>query len=460
MHKLMLPTYVSDFMQAFREKGFEIFVVGGPVRNMILKQPIDNWDFASNATPEEVLDMFDRAKYENSFGTVIVPIEIGPEDSHVAEETNTSETIIMEVTPFRKEGTYSDGRHPDNIEWADSIEDDVKRRDFTINALAYDGTEMLDLVDGMNDLESERIKAVGDPERRFQEDALRMMRAVRFATQLDFHIEEKTYAAIKKHAGLLSNISWERIRDEFLKTLATDRPAEGIEMMRELGITQVILPELDAAFGVEQKSPERHHELDVGTHLVEALRHCDSPDPITRFATLLHDIGKPATREVNEDGVVTFYNHEIVGANIAHNIAERFRLSKKDRVKLTKLVRYHMFSVSEELTDKAVRRFITRIGKDNIDEMLALRVGDRVGSGVPETSWRTELFKKRLDEVQKQPFTVHDLKLSGHDLIKELGIKPGPEMGRILNELFEKVADGQLKNEREVLLEEVRNATI
>jgi tRNA nucleotidyltransferase/poly(A) polymerase len=437
-----LPQYIEHFMQTFRENGYLIYAVGGPVRDQILQRPVYNWDFTTNATPEQMLKLFPDAFCNNDFGTVSIIIQ------------DKDEKILTEVTPFRNESSYSDNRHPDKIEWAQTLEEDVKRRDFTINALAADGKEIVDYVNGLEDMEKKIVRAVGDANKRFEEDALRLMRAIRFATQLEFMIEEETKAAIEKNSGRITNISWERIRDEFLKILASDHPAEGVLFLKQTGLLKHILPEVEACFGIEQKSPGRHHVFDVGTHLIEALRGCPSGDPITRFATLLHDIGKAGTYAKDpETGTITFYNHEMVGAQQTEAIADRFRLSKKDKAKLVTLVRYHMFPVSENQTDSALRRFIRTIGVDNLNEMLALRTGDRIGGGATPTSWRTELFKKRLIEVQKKPFTVADLKISGHDVMKELNVKPGPEVGKILNDLFEKVVEKNLPNDRDVLLQ-------
>lgn len=442
-HDIKVPNHIVSFMDTFRKAGFEIYLVGGSVRDLILNRPIDNWDFTTNANPDEIQGLFEKTIYNNDYGTVIIPVELKDDIK-----------ILCEVTPYRKEGKYSDGRHPDSIEWADNIEDDVERRDFTINALAYDGETLVDIVGGLDDMKAKVIKAVGDPDRRFKEDGLRLMRGIRFASQLEFMIEDETRDSIGRNAGLIKNISWERIRDEFLKILASDHPAEGIIFLKQLNILQEILPEVDACFAIEQKSPERHHIYDVGTHLIETVRHIPSKDPITRFAGLLHDVGKKDTLDVDpETGIKTFYNHEIVGANIANEVGERFRLSKKDRYKLVKLVRYHMFSVSEKQTDKAVRRFIRKVGKEDLQDMLDLRTGDRIGSGAKPTSWRTELFKDRLIEVQKKPFTVHDLKISGDDVMKKLNIKPGPIIGEILENLFEEVVESGLKNEKQVLLD-------
>lgn len=278
-----LPQYIEHFMQTFRENGYLIYAVGGPVRDRILQRPVYNWDFTTNATPEQMLKLFPDAFCNNDFGTVSIIIQ------------DKDEKILTEVTPFRNESSYSDNRHPDKIEWAQTLEEDVKRRDFTINALATDGKEIIDYVNGLEDMEKKVVRAVGDANKRFEEDALRLMRAIRFATQLEFMIEEETKAAIEKNSGRITNISWERIRDEFLKILASDHPAEGVLFLKQTGLLKHILPEVEACFGIEQKSPGRHHVFDVGTHLIEALRGCPSGDPITRFATLLHDIGKAST---------------------------------------------------------------------------------------------------------------------------------------------------------------------
>lgn len=439
---MKLPEYIQNFMTQFKNAGYKIYVVGGTVRGLLMNKQVTDWDFTTNAKPEEIMSLFPHSFYENTFGTVGIPEEID------------GEKMVFEVTTFRKESGYSNTRHPDKVEWADKVEDDLARRDFTMNAIAYDGTDYVDPYAGQKDIEAKIIRAVGDPDVRFSEDALRLMRAIRQSSQLQFHIEEKTLESIKKNAPLIKNISWERIRDEFFKILESDFPADGVYLLKDVGILEIILPEVSDCFAIDQVSPERHHIYDVGTHLVESLRHCPSPDAITRFATLIHDIGKKKTyRKDNKTGVITFYNHEVVGAQQAEEIAERFKLSNKQKEKLVTLVRLHQFTVSEEQSDKAIRRFIREVGVENIDEMLALRTGDRLGSGSSETSWRTELFKKRIEEVQIVPFSIKDLKIDGNDVMKELGIKPGPKIGKILETIFEEVDEGKLQNEREVLLE-------
>ncbi len=432
-----LPKSVSDFLNEFHTKGFKIYIVGGAVRNLILGEEIDNWDFTTNARPEKIQDMFSDSFYNNDYGTVSIP----------------KGNLIFEVTPFRKEDNYEDHRHPEKIEWAETVEEDLGRRDFTINAIAYDGKQVIDPFSGQKHLKDKLIVAVGDPDRRFREDALRLIRGIRFASQLGFMIEEKTRSSIEKNAKLITKISWERIRDEFFKILSSQHPSEGVLFLRNTGLLTFILPEVDICFTIPQKSPKRHHIYDVGTHLVMALKHCPSKDPITRFATLIHDVGKAKTfRRDDKTGLITFYNHEVVGEKLATQIADRFKLSNKDKDKLVKLVQFHQFTVSEIQTDKAVRRFIRNVGKEYLDDIIDLRFGDRIGSGAKPDSWRFDLFRKRLIEVQKQPFQIKDLKVNGEDVMKILKINPGPKVGEILKSIFDKVVDGKIKNEKEPLL--------
>lgn len=448
--KLEIPKDAKIILSTLIKAGFQAYVVGGCVRDMLMNRPTNDWDFTTNAIPEEIRKLFPDSFYDNKFGTVGIPIE---------HETKTGEprTDIYEITTYRSEKGYTDHRHPDNVDWGRSIEEDLQRRDFTINALANDGKKVLDLFNGQLDLKNKIIRAVGDPDLRFKEDALRMMRAIRITTELSFIIEEKTFSAIKDNNSLLKDISSERIRDELIKILASSYPADGIKLLRNSGILLQILPELDKCFGVEQKSPKRHHIFDVGTHLLTSLQKCPSEDPVVRLATLFHDIGKPLTFKKTKEGVITFYNHEIIGASIVRNIADRLRFSRYDRDKLVTLVRFHQFTVDERQTDSAIRRFIKNIGPDNIENMLALRIGDRLGGGARETSWRLELFKKRLVEVQKQPFSTADLKVDGHDVMKIYNIGPGPLVGAVLNMLFNNVVEGKLPNEREVLLKRVED---
>lgn len=448
-----LPKEIKNVFEIFKKNNFQIYLVGGAVRDLILKKQPNNWDFTTNAKPEEIQKIFPNSFYNNNYGTVSIPLPSNNE--------NTITKNIIEITPFRKESNYKDFRHPEKIEWAQTLEEDLSRRDFTINAIAYDGEKIIDVFDGQKDIEKKIIRAVGNPDKRFNEDALRLIRAIRFASQLGFFIEEKTRFSIEKNAQLITKISWERIRDEFLKILSSNYPSEGIIFLKNTKILSFILPELEICFKTPQKSPKRHHIYDVGTHLVMSLKYCQSNDPITRFATLIHDIGKPkAFKKDEKTGIITFYNHEILGAKIAEKIADRFKLSKKQKEKLVKLVRYHQFTVSENQTDKAIRRFIRQVGKEYLEDILTLRFADRIGSGTKADSWRFKLFRKRLIEVQKEPFKITDLKINGYDVMKILNLKPGPEVGKVLKNIFEKVIEKKLENKREILLEEIKKIKI
>ncbi len=437
-----LPDHVKQFMEKFKGEDYQIYIVGGAVRDLLLGRKVGEWDFTTDAKPEDIMKLFSDGFYNNQFGTVGVP--------------DKKNDTVYEVTTFRKESGYTDLRHPAKVDWAKTVEEDLARRDFTINAIAYDGESLVDSYHGQEDIKKRLIKAVGEPSLRFEEDALRLMRAVRFASQLGFMIDDETKLSIEKNAKLILEISWERIRDEFFKILQSDNPSEGVLFLKNTSLLACILPEVDVCFLIPQKSPKRHHIYDVGTHLVMSLKHCGSNDVITRFATLLHDIGKATTfRRDDETGLITFYNHEVVGTKLVAAIADRFKLSKKQKEKLVTLVKYHQFTVSELQTDKAVKRFIRQVGKEYLDDMLALRTADRIGSGATPTSWRFDLFKKRLDEVQKEPFKVTDLNIDGRDVMETLQLKPGPQVGEILKKLFDEVSEDKVKNEKSALLEKI-----
>jgi tRNA nucleotidyltransferase (CCA-adding enzyme) len=445
MTKFNLPQSVVNVLDKFTKKGYEIYIVGGVVRDLLLEKPVYDWDFTTNATPEEIINLFPDAFYDNNYGTVGIKNENGPP---------------FEITTFRTEHGYSDNRRPDRVEWGKSLEEDLARRDFTINAIALRQApskppELIDPFGGQQDLKNKLIKAVGDPNERFQEDALRMMRAARLAAQLGFQIDEATLNAIQRNSFLIQNIAAERIRDEFLKLLSSNFPADGYLLLRNSGLGQQILPEMEETFGVEQKTEGRHHIYDVGTHSVESLRHCKSPDPITRFATLIHDIGKAKTQRIR-NGQITFYNHEMESARIAEKIAQRLRFSRAQQDKFVRLVRWHQFTVDDQLTDSAIRRFIKNVGRENLDDMIALRVGDRLGGGARETSWRLEKFKERIIEVQKQPFSIPDLKISGNEVMKIKKVPSGPEVGKYLSSLFKEVVENGLPNEKEALIEKLK----
>ena len=455
---MAIPKKAQTIIDTLKTAGFEAYAVGGSVRDMLIGRNTKGWDFTTSATPEEILALFPDSFYDNQFGTVGIKIYKSTNDKSTNNQKTEEKEIldIYEVTTYRSEKGYTDRRHPDTVIWGKTIEEDLARRDFTVNAIATDGNTIIDLYGGKKDIEDKIIRTVGNSKERFAEDALRMMRAVRLAAELGFTIDEATLLGIKANAGLLTHISMERIRDELLRILAAQFASDAILVLKSAGLLTLILPEFDAAFATAQKSPKRHHIYDVGTHSVMALRYCPSDDPIIRLATLLHDIGKPKTFHKDDTGLITFYNHEVAGTRLVHRIVERLRLSKKQADLVLTLVRWHQFSVDERQTDAALRRFIRRVGRDNLDAILALRIGDRLGGGARGSSWRLELYKKRLIEVQKQPFTVHDLKVNGHDVMTGLGVKPGPVIGKILNQLFEEAEAGTLANERGALLARMR----
>src|SRR3989344_2233430 len=440
--KIKIPSFVENILDKFAQAGYEIYIVGGAVRDVLDGRQTYDWDFTTNATPEEILQVFPEGFYDNKFGTV-----------GLADESHHNP---YEITTFRQETGYSDRRRPDHVEWGKSLKEDLARRDFTINAMALDkNLDIIDPFNGRGDLKDKLIRAVGNAVERFDEDALRMMRAVRIAAEIGFEIEPKTFEAIKTHSASVKHVAWERIKTELFKTLASNNHYEGMMLFYNSGLMEQILPEITIGFGVEQKSPERHHIYDVGTHCLYALKFCPSKDPLVRFATLIHDIGKPKTQKITSAGVITFYNHEVVGARLAKAIADRLRFSRDERDRLWRLVRWHQFTVSEKQTNTALRRFIRNVGKENVQDMLDLRTGDRLGGGAAETSWRLEEFKERLEEVQLQPFSVRDLKVNGKDIMQTLNIPSGPIVGKILNELFGAVEKDQSRNTREYLLQRI-----
>lgn len=461
--KQVVPDEIKKIYKSFSAAGFKLYLVGGSVRNMLLYkedglQSINDWDMTTDATPEQMMQLFPDAFYDNTFGTVGIPVKSLIETEHPG---------VVEITTFRTERGYTDRRHPSEVKWGKTIEEDLARRDFTMNAIAMEFTgdvaeidtdNLIDLYNGREDIENQIIRTVGNPLERFKEDALRLMRAIRFASQLGFQIEQQTLEAITQDSFLLTEIALERVRDELLKILGSNYPYEGVMLLRNTELLNHILPELIEGIGVSQSRPGRHHKDDVFTHNVLSLKHCPSIEPIVRFATLIHDIGKPRVAAADEDGYVIFHNHEIVGAKMAYEICDRLRFSRKNKEKVTKLIRWHMFTVDEHITDGAVRRFIRRIGNENVKDMMDLRVGDRLGGGTQTAeSWRLKLFKKRVEEqLAPAPFSVKDLAVDGNDVMKELGIKPGKQIGELLQKLFEEVEEDLEKNNRGHLLKRMK----
>jgi len=492
-----IPEYVTHVTETIQNAGFEVFLVGGCVRDLIMSEvhneyknrkiPKD-WDITTSAKPEEIIPLFDKTIYENKFGTVgvcipIVTCETEKRESGVQNNTSvdnlannpvnkgivTCETKyhILEVTPYRIEAKYTDNRHPDDLMFSDKIEDDLKRRDFTINSLAYNPNNghFVDLYKGQEDIKDKVIRAVGNPNDRFQEDALRMLRAIRFSTELNFAISYDTMQAIGKNSKLIKNISFERIRDEFIKIIMSDNPVSGIALLQKLNILKYIIPELEEGIGCEQKGA---HIYDVWEHLLHALDHAANKgwSLEIRLAALFHDIGKPRTRrwdgtKAGGEGKYTFYGHEVIGERMARQILERLRLPQKSSDLILKLIRGHMFfSDTETITLSAVRRVIQNVGKEHIWELMNVRECDRVGMKKKEAPFRLRKYHAMIEEVLHDPISVGQLAIDGKYMIEVLHMKPGPRMGWILNALLEEVLDDPTKNTKEHLSELISSLDI
>lgn len=457
---------IKRVAEVFSMAGFEACLVGGCVRDILLQKEPKDWDITTNATPEEIQKLFPDNVYENNFGTV-----------GVKTESENPALKIIEVTPYRLEGQYSDRRHPDEIKFAKTLAEDLARRDFTINAMALKLTTdrqsatdnlqkeanhyaLVDLFGGLQDLDKKVIRAVGNPEERFQEDALRMMRAVRFMTQLGFKIEEETEKAIKKHAGLLEFISKERIAGELEKIIMAKNAADGIDKMRELGLLKYIVPELVEGVGVSQN---QHHVYTVFEHNLKSLGYAAKKDfPLEiRIAALLHDVGKPKSKR-GEGPDATFYGHQVIGERMAIKILDRLRAPKELTEKVALLIREHMFVYDPEtVTDAGARRLLRRVGSENIENLFLLREADRIGSGVPKAQpYRLRHLKFRIEKVSKDPISAKMLQLDGSDLMRDLNIAPGPRIGFILAILLEEVLDDPGINLKEILLEKARNLNL
>ena len=445
--KLKIPgqikTDLDNISSTLDKKGFECYMVGGSVRDLLLGIDSFDYDFATNARPEQIMKLFPRvAPTGIKHGTVTILTSSGE----------------YEVTTFRSDGDYSDGRHPDKVYFSDTLDEDVKRRDFTINGLAYDlkNDKIIDLVGGLSDLENKIIRTIGDPVERFSEDGLRTLRACRFSSKLyalGFTIDEETFSAISETNEIVKKVSAERIRDELLKILQTPVPSVGIECMRKCGLLNLILPELDIAHGVDQN---KYHMHDVYWH---SLYTCDAAPieiPLIRFTALLHDIGKVPSRGTGADGDFTFYNHEIIGTRMLKKIMKRLKFSNEDIERACNLSINHMFHYKDEWTDGAVRRFMRKVGVENIDELFRLRMADRQGNGSREGLPAPILkLQERIKKIitEENAITVRDLNINGNILMEQFNLKPGPVIGRILNELLEIILDYPEKNNQEILLE-------
>lgn len=434
-----IPNNVLYIIDKLHENKFKAFIVGGSVRDLIIGKKIYDWDISTDASPAQVTSIFEKVIPTGiDFGTVTV----------IHNNEN------FEITTFRCEERYTDGRHPDKISFAKNIKDDLSRRDFTVNAIAYDPVtdEIVDPFNGQDDIKAKLIRSVGDPIARFNEDGLRPMRACRFAASLNFKIEKNTLDAIKKTLDIFRKVSPERIHDEIIKMLCADKPSIGIEYLRESRLLNIIMPELEEGIGVEQ--PKQFHVWDVYYHNIYSCDFGPKEKPVLRLALLFHDISKPECK-VDE----TFYNHENIGALKASLIMKRLKFSNFEIDYVANLISNHMFNYSCEWSDSAVRRFIKRVGIDNIEDLFAFRKADMLAMDKDaESSYLNELgdrIKKIIDD--ENALDVSDLKINGLDLMKEFNIKEGPLVGKILNYLLEKVLDEPGLNEKEKLMGLVRD---
>jgi tRNA nucleotidyltransferase (CCA-adding enzyme) len=453
--KEAVPNDVLAICRTLRDHGFEGWLVGGRVRDCIQAElageqvkPDGDWDVATSARPEQVQRLFRRVIPTGiEHGTVTVMF------GHVG----------YEVTTFRAETGYADGRRPDSVAFLDAIEHDLARRDFTVNALAYDplGDRLVDPYGGMEDLNRRLLRAVGNPSERFSEDGLRVLRAARFAATLNFELEEKTRAAIGPSLESYRRVSAERIRDEWFKAMKAARPSRAFEIMRSEGLLAITAPELLESVGCEQN---RYHAFDVWGHTMACMDACPR-SPVLRVAGLLHDVGKPRSREFStKTSDYTFYNHEHIGAEMARPMLDRLRFSNSERERIVGLVRHHLICYSDEWTDAAVRRWLRRVTPELAEDLYDLGRADAVAKGLDDTATlnsETEKLSRLQSRVEKllaegAAVTVRDLAIRGNDLIQALGLRPGPLLGEILRELLEEVTDSPERNTKETLIERAR----
>ena len=438
-----VPAEVREVVATLRAAGKQAYLVGGGVRDLLAGLDAVDFDVATDATPDEVRRLFRRtAPTGIKHGTVTV---LGARADY-------------EVTTFRRDGKYGDARHPDDVTYTQRVEEDLSRRDFTFNALAYDPAEdtFVDLFGGVDDFERGVVRAVGDPTERFHEDGLRPLRAVRLAARFEFDVEAETLGAIPRVLDRVRMVAVERVRDEFMKMLATaPKPSYGLELMRETGLLEIFLPELLEGYAVTQNE---FHAYDVYLHSLYSCDAAPAEKPLVRLAALLHDVGKPRTRVVR-DGRVTFYNHQAVSRRMTRPILDRLRFSNKERDHVLHLIYYHMFGYTPSWTDAAVRRLIRKVGRENIADLFDLRIADWFGNG---TNYGfpgyLRALERRIDDAiaREEAFTEKDLAVDGHDVMAELGLPPGPKVGEALSYLLERVLEDQSLNDRERLLGLVR----
>ncbi len=451
-----IPKEVLECLKTLHNKGFEAYIVGGSVRDLLLDTTPKDWDITTNANPIQIQTLFARTVYENSFGTVGVVTEM---DDTVLNNKDQSLRVI-EITPYRGDGEYSDGRHPDSVVFNVSLEEDLARRDFTVNAIAYDPIKdiVIDPFKGQNDIQNKILRAVGNAEDRFNEDALRMLRLARFSAQLGFSVETSTFEAVKVVHVKLKLVSMERIRDEFVKLLLTKEPMYGLFMCNTMGMLQHFIPELEMGIHVKQNQA---HSFDVWGHNLRTCQHASDKGWTLdlRLAGLFHDIAKPHTRRWSEEKKdFTFHGHEVVGGKVTREIMNRLKFSREMIDKVSTLVRWHMFfSDTEQVTLSAVRRIVVNVGEENIWDLMNLRICDRIGTGRPkENPYRFRQYKAMVEQALRDPISVKMLKIDGKQIMEVTHETPGPKIGHILSILLEEVLEDPLKNTFEYLLDKVK----
>ena len=443
---MKLPKEIQSILNKLDKKGFDAYAVGGCVRDLLLKQEPNDWDITTKAKPEEIQKIFPDNFYENKFGTVTVKAK--------SKKENLKE---IEITTYRTEQSYTDKRHPDKISFTFNVEEDLSRRDFTINALALNKKgELLDLFDGQKDLDNKIIKAVGNAKERFNEDALRMIRAIRLAIILGFKIEPKTLKAIQEDAGLIQFIAKERIRDELVKMIMSDNPDQAISLLKETNLLKYIIPELEKGINVDQNL---HHIYTVYEHSILSLKFAAKKNYKleVRLAALLHDIAKPQVKE-GEGPNATFYNHDHLGSKFTVNILDRLKFSKKIIEKVALLVRNHMFVYGvDEVTETGVRRLLRRVGPENMPDLINLRVSDRLGSGCPKgMPYKLRHLQYIIEKVSKDPISAKMLKLNGNNLIEILKIEPSPKLGLLIEALLAETLENPKLNTKEKLTQRAK----
>ena len=434
--ELKIPDKVKFIIDQLGNNGFEAFAVGGCVRDAVLGRIPNDWDITTSAHPEDIMKCFKHTIPTGiKHGTVTVMLDRDP----------------FEVTTYRIDGEYSDNRHPDSVTFTSDLTEDLSRRDFTINSMAYNTSSgIIDPFGGLADLKRSLIRTVGNPNDRYNEDALRMIRAIRFSCQLNFQIDEAAFSSIKLNSELIKNVSAERIRDEFSKILLSEHPSKGIENLRIGGLLQYFFPEALLMVGFDQKNP--HHDKDVYYHTLSVLDNTE-PNLVLRLSALLHDIAKPLTFSIDAKGIGHFYSHNVKGVEVSEQLLKRLRFDNMTIKKVNALIFDHM-SRYENLKDSSVKKIITRVGTDNLFELFDLQVADIKGSAPPFDYSGIEYLKNRCEQIleQKHPLTVKDLALKGEDIIK-LGYKPGKLIGDTLNYLLEKVLEAPELNTKAALEE-------